>query len=165
MATKADGDALSRLGQETFTETFGSRYSAEDLSLFLEKNHARDVYEDFLKTPDSRAWIAEADDGRPVGFATICPCGLPVPEMKPNSGELQRFYLLDPYHGRGIGSQMLTLALEWASARFDHLYLSVFSENHGAMRLYERFGFVKIHQYHYMVGNHADPEFIMERRP
>lgn len=42
------------------------------------------------------------------------------------------------------------------------IYLSVFSENQGAHRFYQRWGFSKHSEYEYMVGNHADHEFIYQ---
>ena len=43
--------------------------------------------------------------------------------------------------GKGVGTALLERALAEASSVFEVVYLSVFSENTGAQRLYERFGF------------------------
>jgi len=59
--------------------------------------------------------------------------------------------------------RLLEHALAFLDATFDHHYLSVFSENLGAQRLYSRYGFEIFHEYHFMVGNHADEEFLMRR--
>ncbi len=51
--------------------------------------------------------------------------------------------LVDARHrGRGIGTALLERSLERARDRFDVVRLSLFSQNVGARRLYERFGFV-----------------------
>ncbi|MEL7202230.1 MAG: GNAT family N-acetyltransferase, partial [Pseudomonadota bacterium] len=63
--------------------------------------------------------------------------------------------------GQGLGDQLLTQCMTWLKAHFDHIFLSVYAENIRAQKLYTRFGFKKVHDYHYMVGNHADPEWIM----
>ena len=161
LATSDDADLLSRLGAETFTESFGHLYKPEDLAAFLGENHSPEAYASLLTDPKARAWIAETADGEAIGFATVCPCKLPAPDLSENAGELKRFYFLKAHQGAGLGSQMLEDIFRWADQTFDQFYVSVWSENHGAIRLYERFGFVKVHEYRFMVGDQADLEFIM----
>ncbi|MEZ5928653.1 MAG: GNAT family N-acetyltransferase [Parvularculaceae bacterium] len=163
-ATLGDAQALAELGAVTFTETFGHLYKNEDLQAFLKKNHSPQAYEEILADPAWAVWIAEAPDGEKMGYAAAGPCGLPVPEMPEKSGELVRLYLLRAHQKSGVGGHMLATALDWLEKNFDHLYLSVYAENYGAQRLYQRHGFVKIHDYFYKVGEHSDPEWIMQRK-
>ncbi|MEL7486700.1 MAG: GNAT family N-acetyltransferase [Pseudomonadota bacterium] len=164
-ATYNDAETLSNLGGRTFAETFGHLYKPSDLNKFLEKSQSVSVYRRLFNDPLWRAWIAETAAGEAVGYACAGPCDLPVPDRPAQSGELQRFYILAPHQGGGLGGRMLTIALDWLEARFDYLYLSVRAENFGAQRLYRRFGFEKVHDYFYMIGDHADPEWIMKRAP
>lgn len=159
-----DAETLAWLGAATFTETFGHLYKKEDLSVFLEKSHSRTAYEVILADPAMAVWLAETETGEAVGYAVAGPCSLPVPNMPENSGELARLYLLKEHQGGGLGPRMAEAALEWLKENFEYIYLSVYAENFRAQRLYQRLGFVKIHDYFYMVGNHADPEWIMEWR-
>lgn len=162
-AGAADASALSLLAADTFTETFGHLYKPDDLSGFLKNNHSAAVYSDLLADEEWKLWLAE-EDGEAVAYCVAGPCTLPVPDMPENSGELARLYMKGSQKGRGLGGDMLELALAWMRARFEHIYLSVYHENVRAQKLYSRFGFVKIHDYFYMVGDHADPEWIMELR-
>jgi ribosomal protein S18 acetylase RimI-like enzyme len=43
------------------------------------------------------------------------------------------------------------------------LYIGVWSENLGAQRFYGRYGFKKIGEYGFVVGNTVDREFILKR--
>lgn len=158
----ADAAIFADVGAATFIETFGHLYREEDLRAFLRKSHNVGVYTRMLADGRSKLWLAEASDGAAAGYAAIGPCGLPVPDLPENSGELLRIYMRNQYHGYGIGSALLRLALESLRAEYDHLYVGVYAENHGAQRLYERHGFRKAHEYTYMVGEHADPEWIMK---
>jgi RimJ/RimL family protein N-acetyltransferase len=48
------------------------------------------------------------------------------------------------YRGRGIGTALMTAALEWARKRDAHkLSLQVWTHNEAAIALYEKFGFVR----------------------
>jgi ribosomal protein S18 acetylase RimI-like enzyme len=161
-ALPADAEALSRLAIDTFVATFGHLYKDEDLQFFLRQSHAPEVYDRLLADPAYALWIADDDKGETVAYCVAGPCDLPVPNKPPKSGELARLYLRESAKGTGLARRMLDHALAWLKARYDHIYLSVYAENLRAQRLYQRRGFVKIHDYFYMVGAHADPEWIME---
>lgn len=161
-ALEEDAKTLAALGAETFSASFGHLYDEKDLKAFLAKNHTAGVYAALLRDPDHGLWIAETPAGEAIGYAVAGPCGLPVPDCPSNAGELSRLYLKKGVQGGGIGARLLEAALEFLRDRFDRVYLSVYAENAVAQRLYQRFGFVKIHDYFYMVGDHADPEWIME---
>ncbi|GAB4526354.1 MAG: GNAT family N-acetyltransferase [Amphiplicatus sp.] len=163
-AGPGDAETLAALGAETFAETFGHLYKEEDLSAFLKKNHAPEVYRGILADPAFAVWLAEDAGGPAGGYVVAGPCALPVPDMPENAGEIVRLYLRESFQGAGLGARLLETALDWLAPRYGPVYLSVYEENPRAQKLYERFGFVKIRRYFYMVGNQADPEWIMERR-
>ncbi len=156
-------DTLSGLGAETFIQSFGHLYAASDLEKFLHEKHGPETYKRLLDDPAFAVWVAADNDGTAVGYLVAGPCDLPVEALPPRSGELIRFYIMPEHQGGGLGRRLLDLALFWLHEQFDQVYLSVYSENLKAQRLYERYGFEKIQKYFFMVGNHADPEFIMKR--
>ncbi len=156
-----EAEALAALGAATFTATFGHLYSRSNLEKFLAKNHSPAAYRDVLADARSAVWIAE-NAGERTGYAVAGPCTLPVPDMPPDCGELARLYLVKEAQGTGLGRRLLDVALEFLRDRYRCIYLSVYRDNVIAQRLYERAGFNKVFEYKYMVGDHADPEFIME---
>ena len=157
-----DEAALSKIGGDSFTETFGHLYRAEDLNAFLLKSHAPPVYEKLLRDKRSKVWLVEDNEGA-AGYASAGPCDLPVDDMPANAGELQRLYVLKKLQGGGVGTQLLETVLAWLDDHFAHQFLSVYAHNDGAQRLYQRYGFEKVQEYKYMIGTHADPEWIMRR--
>ena len=161
-AQPGDEATLAELGARTFTETFGYIYAPEDLQAFLETSHSEAVYRGGLNDPAMAFWLAEKN-GEAVGYASAGPCTLPVDNRPTSSGEVGRLYVAKGHQGGGLGVAMLEDVLTWLEAHFEHLYISVFSENTGAQRLYARYGFSKIKEYKYMVGNHADHEFLFAR--
>ena len=159
------GDAvrLSDVGRRSFVQKFGGLYKSSDLEAFLREKHSVDAYEKVLADGAHAVWLAERDRAA-VGYLVAGPCDLPVPDLKPNAGELMRFYLLADCQGQGVGGRLFDLGFAFLQEHFDAIYLSVYAENEGAQRFYRRRGFEKIHDYHYMVGDHPDPEWIMEWR-
>ncbi len=162
-ATPEDAQALSRIGAETFTETFGHLYPPQDLADFLVYAYNPERTRADLADPARASWIVEAD-GAVVGYALAGPCDLPHEEVTPACGELKRLYLLKRLHGDGTGSRLLAETFAWLERDGPRrLWIGVWSENHGAQRLYGRLGFEKVGEYVFPVGQTRDREFILRR--
>lgn len=154
-----DAPVLARLGRATFTETFGHLYAPEDLAAFLE-NHSENRWRGELTDPAFAVRLAE-EEGRAAAYAKLGPLSLPFETKRP-AIELRQFYVLKPWHGRGVASELMRWALAEARARgAEELYLSVFVDNHRARRFYARYGFEMIGTYHFMVGAQADDDLVM----
>ena len=162
-ATLEDAEILSDLGTTTFVETFGHLYPPADLESFLPGAYGLARIRHDLSAPRSATWLGE-EDGKAVGYALVGPCQLPHPDVKPNDGELKRLYLLASHQGGGRGSRLLEAALGWLEEHAPGpLWIGVWSENHGAQRLYARRGFVKVGEYEFPVGETRDHELILRR--
>jgi GNAT superfamily N-acetyltransferase len=158
-ATPEDAPALARLGARSFFETFGHLYDPADLALFLQ-NHAVAEWDRQLAEPSYAVRIGEAD-GQLAGYAKLGPPTLPF-TPRGHSTELRQFYILKPWHGTGAAEVLMSWVLDEARRRdAEHLYLSVFTDNHRARRFYARYGFVEEGPYQFMVGNHADEDIVM----
>ncbi|RYF95108.1 MAG: GNAT family N-acetyltransferase [Caulobacteraceae bacterium] len=162
-ATPADAESLSRIGGETFTETFGHLYPPEDLSAFLAYAYGLERTRGDLADPEKASWLVE-HDGQVVGYASAGPCGLPHPDARPADGELYRLYLFKAHQGGGLGRRLLDTVLGWLERDGQRtLWIGVWSENHGAQRLYGRLGFERVGDYIFPVGRTMDEEFILRR--
>ena len=181
-ATLEDADALSALASTCFTQTFGHLYAPDDLDRFIHEAYSPEVLRAELTDPKRPTWLFfleeneagatvpgsadahTASEGKLIGYVTVCPAHLPHPEVKEGDGEVQRLYLLQEYQGGGRGSRMLEHALNWLEADGPRtLWIGAWSENYGAQKLYGRYGFTKVGEYSFMVGDHADREFILRR--
>lgn len=162
-AGSADAEALSAIGAQTFTETFGHLYPPQDLSEFLAEAYGLERTHADLADPRKASWIVEAD-GVPVGYALAGPCGLPHDDVSATCGELKRIYFLKAWQGSGLGGRLFAATMEWLTASgFRDLWIGVWSENHGAQRFYARHGFEKVGEYGFRVGSVVDHEYILRR--
>jgi ribosomal protein S18 acetylase RimI-like enzyme len=165
-AVEADIPALAELGAATFVEAFAHLYSRADCDDFLASSHSPGAYRRILAQPGVAVWLAARAGEAPGGYAVAGPCKLPVPDLEPRAGEVQRVYVRAALHGRQIGTRLLETALDWlAAAGHAPLYVGVWSENYGAQRLYGRYGFRKVGEYEFPVGRQLDREFILTREP
>lgn len=158
-ATAADAEALAQLGAHTFTDTFGHLYQPADLEIFLQ-NHSAANWAKELTDSAFEVRVAERD-GQLVGYVKLGPPHLPF-EPRGEAAELRQLYVLEEVKGQGIAHELMNWVIERArDRRADHLYLSVFTENHRARRFYEKYGFEPEGTYAFMVGNHADEDIVM----
>jgi ribosomal protein S18 acetylase RimI-like enzyme len=78
--------------------------------------------------------------------------------------ELKQLYTAPQATGGGIGSALMDWAMEQFRARgADEVQLSVYAYNDGAHRFYRRYGFDKVADITFRVGEHLDPEFLFAR--
>lgn len=139
----ADFDDL----RETYFHLYDERARGEPIGihLFSERpsisNEAEWFLSHFRKALEGDAVVVVAErNGRVVGSCTIGHIGPAAPSEQSHVGELG--ILVDHAHrGAGVGTALLRQALLEARAKFEVVYLSVFSNNDGAQRLYRRFGF------------------------
>jgi ribosomal protein S18 acetylase RimI-like enzyme len=163
-ATTKDAECLTALGQTTFSTTFGHLYPPEDLAAFLAEAHTPEQYAAWSVDPAYGLWIAERD-GEAIGYALAGPNTLPHPDAAPGDGELKRIYVTREAQGAGAGSKLMGVALDFLNGLQRPLWIGVWSENHGAQKLYARHGFVKAGEYEFHVGMTRDREFILRRDP
>ncbi len=163
-AHAADAEALSRLGTQTFCDTFGHLYPPEDLAAYLSEAHTPEAWRKLLTTPHTRTWLWEAEGGEPVAYAVAGPCKLPHPEVTEGAGELRRLYVARSQQGTGLGRALFDVALGWLESEGrSPLWVGVYSENHRALRLYLGRGFVQVGEYEFPVGRMRDRELILRR--
>lgn len=158
-ATAADAELMSRIGPQTFAETFGHLYSPENLAAFL-LNHSVENWTKELNDPSFTVRIAE-QDGEAVGFAKVGAPSLPF-EVTGPTAELRQLYVLQPWQGQGVAPVLMDWAMDEARRRgAEQVFLSVFIDNLRAQRFYARYGFEAVGTYAFMVGTHADEDIIM----
>jgi diamine N-acetyltransferase len=163
-ATVADAATLARITEQTFTETFGHLYPPEDLAEYIRGNCTPESCRSLLEDPKLAAWFIGAEGAAPVGYATAASCKLPVESREPNAGEVRQLYVLATHQNQRLGARLLDIALAWlVEQKFSPLYIGVWSQNYGAQRFYERYGFKKVAEYGFPVGKTVDHEFILKR--
>ena len=151
-ALPADVPALSRLATESFVAKFGDLYRPEDLAAFLAESLSASAVAAELANPP-RVY-------RPIGLT----CGFPEHARGHKVMELKQLYTAPEATGQGIGGALM----DWAMAQFtahgaDEVQISVYAYNDGAHRFYARYGFAKVADITFKVGEQLDPEFLFAR--
>lgn len=165
-ATPADAPALARLGRDSFTDAFGHLYSPEDLAAFLAEVHDEAVVAAEIAGGECRHALAVDGDGTLLGYCKLRhPSKLAEHSQARDPLELGQLYCAAPATGRGIGGALMDWALREArTGGHDAVLLSVYSGNTGAQRFYARYGFGKVADIHFRVGEQLDDEYLFEKR-
>jgi ribosomal protein S18 acetylase RimI-like enzyme len=162
-----DAAALAELGRASFCAAFEHLYAPADLSAFLEQVYTpAAVAEEIADPAIFHQLAADEVSGALTGFIKLKhPGGYPGYSDAANPITLAQLYTAPGRTGEGIGAALMDWALGQARARgCDAVQLSVWSENFGAQRFYQRYGFAHIADIDFYVGNHRDDEFLYELR-
>jgi diamine N-acetyltransferase len=163
-ATPSDAEALSRIGIDSFVDKFGHMYTAKDLADFLDEVHSPAAVSAELNDPTRLYCLAERD-GELVAYCKLgLVCGFPDHARGAHVIELKQLYTAPGQTGGGLGSALMDWAFAVAAGRgADEMQLSVWSGNDGAQRFYQRYGFAKVADITFRVGEQLDEEFLFAR--
>lgn len=164
-ATVDDAPALAALAQQAFVAAFAHLYRPEDLNTFLTGERSEANYRAKLADPQVRTQLAFVN-GQLAAYCLIA-WGADFaerPEPRPAKPMyLSQLYCAGGMTGLGLGKQLIDWAFDQARAGgADAIQLSVYSENFGAQRFYQRYGFEKVADIGYWVGEQRDDEFLYE---
>ena len=163
-ALPADAPALAALGRDSFIAKFGQMYRADDLAAFLASHHTPQVVAAQLIDPAYRVMLAERAGALAAYCKLVLACGWPEHARGSHAIELKQLYTAANATGGGIGAVLMDWILATARAEgSDEIQLSVWSGNSDAQRFYHRYGFARVADIHFMVGEQRDEEFLFAR--
>ena len=166
-ALPEDTAALAALGRDSFCAAFEHLYDPKDLNAFLETAYAPGVIAKEIDNPAITHCVTEDAAGSGLtAYIKLCnPSEYAEYSDAQNPLGLGQLYTAPQRTGEGLGAALMDWALEQARlGAHDAIQLSVWAENQGAQKFYQRYGFAKIADISFWVGNHRDDEFLYEKR-
>ena len=165
LATPDDAEALCAVARECFLDTFGHLYRPHDLAGFLRDTYSPALQRAQIEDPQQRHQFAFDAAGKLIGFIGAGTLKLPVEAPITPCIELRRLYIVRAWHGRGVAQELMRWCFDEAKAAGAvAMYLGVWRYNERAQRFYARYGFRKVGEYLFAVGEHRDEEDILELR-
>ncbi len=164
-ASLDDLPALADLGRASFVEAFGELYDPADLDAFCEQAYSLHAVAGDFADPNLLYRLAQDAAGL-AGYAKIALASAYSDHSDARDPlALNQLYTAPGRTGQGIGAALMEWVLGEARERGkDAIQLSVYSDNIGAQRFYARYGFTKIADIDFWVGQHRDDEFLYELR-
>ncbi|WP_265587804.1 GNAT family N-acetyltransferase [Sphingomicrobium arenosum] len=155
-----DIEQLSALGAETFRESHGDQYTAEDLDAFVSQVFDADAVRGEWEDERYRFQVATRDED----FIGYCKLGPPSGDFDCDV-ELKQIFVRRAAYGSGAGAGLMDWALGEARAQgIERLGLSVWEGNGRAMRFYEKHGFERSGTIDFTVGEKVETDLVMIRR-
>lgn len=163
-ATGRDVEKLAAIGKETFSETFSSQNSEENMKAYLESGFSIEKLEAELADPDTEFYFAELQ-GKIIGYLKVN-TGNSQTELKDkNALEIERIYVLKEFHGTKAGHILFEKAIELASEKnLEYVWLGVWEQNPRAIRFYEKNGLEAFDKHVFKLGNDEQIDIMMRRK-
>ena len=158
-----DAAALAELAARTFRETFSDGTPPEDMARHLSEAYGPTQQQRELADPDIITLVVEIDDVL-AGYAQVRSGVAPQCVTGESPVELWRFYIAQPWHGRGVASSLMQQVEREAWRRGGRtLWLGVWERNERAKAFYRKSGFTDAGSHVFMVGTDAQTDRILVR--
>lgn len=167
-ATVADAHRLSQLAVTTFRDTFGSENTPEDMARYLAESFTPERQAAEIGDPGGTVLLAErrgaSGEAELVGYAYLMSGPAPEAVQGPAPLELNRFYVERAWHGRGVAQALMDAAIDSARARGARtLWLGVWERNPRAVAFYARYGFTRVGEHIFMLGDDPQTDWLLAR--
>lgn len=165
-ATAATAAQLAELGRQTFQDTFATANTPEDMAAFLAESFGPEQQLAELQNPETTFLLAHMQ-GALVGYAKLrdpSPLGLPEGQDPAGRLEIERLYVAEDWLGTGLGGALMRAILALAEQlHCTAVVLGVWEKNPRALAFYQRFGFRRIGEHPFRLGQDVQNDLILRK--
>lgn len=153
---------LAAIAGRSFLQAYPQNTDLENMQLYLKEAFAEKEIESQLLNPAAVFFLMKIGKTN-IGYAKLR-------RDRPNNHfkgtkvvELERFYFLDEYKGKGYGSQLLKYCMDFSFAKgFDWMWLLVWEENRSGIQFYKHKGFEIFDRKIFHFGNAKSDDILMK---
>ena len=157
-----DLQTLQSISKKTFTETFASSNTKENMDKYLEESLSLEKLTEELSNPNSFFYFIE-DNHTPIGYLKLN-IGASQTELNDNAAlEIERIYVTQAYQGKKVGQQLYEKAIQVAKEKgVEYIWLGVWEENHKAIQFYTKNGFTAFDKHIFILGDESQTDIMMK---
>ena len=163
-ATMADAEVLAELSATSFHQAFDGSSKQENVDGYVNAafNLAQLTIE--LQDPHSTFCLAELN-GQMIGYFKLIAGEMPECVRDRNAIELSRIYVRQEFIAQKIGATLMQKALEEAHAKgFTTIFLGVSEHNERAQAFYYKWGFQRVGEHIFQMGDDPQTDWWMARK-
>lgn len=136
--TIADIQDLQQISRETFSETFGSQNSTENMEKFLNKAYAEEKLRSEIENKNSNFYFLIVNN-QVAGYLKVNEVDAQTEQVADNALEVERIYLKQNFQHQGLGLVLIKLAEELARKKNKaNMWLGVWEKNYQAQTFYKK---------------------------
>ena len=153
---------LLQFAKRTFIEAFGRFNRESDMAIYLDQKFTPDAFTREFQTEGSYFYLARWEN-QVIGYLKL---NIDQAQNEPLGSaalEIERIYIDGSHQGKGLGQQLLDFAVvqahKWQKSL---IWLGVWDQNPGAIRFYERNGFIPFGSHEFMLGTDRQTDLLMK---
>ena len=160
-ADQSDAKKLSEIAERTFRDTFTAMNDAEDVNRYCRATYSESIQAAEISNPHMVTLLSEAE-GNIAGFAQLRWGDAPDCVIAESPGEIQRFYVVDAWQGKGIARQLMKSSIdEMKRHGSDVVWLGVWENNSRAIAFYRKCGFAEVGDHVFVLGSDPQRDIVM----
>jgi ribosomal protein S18 acetylase RimI-like enzyme len=158
-----DAANLARLQERTFRDAFEASNTPEDLALHCDAHYGEAIQQRELSDPAVETLVCE-HEGDLVAFAQLRTRKPPACVVAERPLEIQRFYVLNEWHGKRLAHDLMTAVIERAVQQgAGQVWLGVWEHNPRAIAFYRKWGFSEVGEQIFPLGTDPQRDIVMTR--
>ena len=153
---------LQKIGRQTFSETFSSVNSDENMIKYLDEGFSVEKLSAELADKNTQFYFAKLNN-EIIGYLKLN-FGESQTELKDDKAlEIERIYVSKEFHGKKVGQLLYDKATEIAKEKnSEYLWLGVWENNLRALSFYRKNGFVEFDKHIFKLGNDEQTDLMMK---
>lgn len=152
---------LISIARTTFIETFAHHNDPKDFDPYVEKAFSDKQMAAELSNKASAFYLMLVEN-QPAGYLKLNRPPAQTELQDPDSLEIERIYVLNQYHGLGLGKRLFDLALQTAKVHnLSYIWLGVWQKNDKALKFYRDRGFYKFAEHPFKLGDDLQTDDLM----
>lgn len=156
-------EQLQAISKQTFFESFSSVNTEENMRQYLEEGFSLDKLAAELGNELSQFYFAILD-GRVIGYLKLNKGQAQTDIADNNALEIERIYVLKPYHGKQVGQMLYAKAIDVAGQEgASYVWLGVWEHNPRAISFYQKNGFIPFDKHVFMLGTDKQMDILMKK--
>lgn len=163
-ATVADAAILAELAATSFHQAFDGSSKQENVDGYVNSAFTSEALLAELTDPKSIYVIVEME-GQAIAYLKLYEGEVPECVSDPAAMELSRLYVRQEFLARKIGAALMERALEEARQKgYQTIFLGVWEHNERAKAFYQKWGFQKVGDHIFQMGDDAQTDWWMARK-